>query len=125
MIDDRTIKDAIAVIVSINGLNMDPDDLAYDVVLMAIAWPEEVDFKHAVVSTCEAMEHLINGVNAGTRLKYDLSEWTSFHFQHRRAQGQKADMRIIYRRTEDGIQVMAFGHRHRPNDIYWRIRMTR
>lgn len=74
---------------------------------------------------CTAMDDLVDGRVEGAPLKYDLSEWCSFHFQHHRARGAKADTRIIYRRTDDGIQVRGFGHRHLPRDIYRRIMAER
>lgn len=121
MIDRTVIRDAIVMIAHVEGLFMDPDDLVDDVVLMAQAWPDEEEFMSATLAVCTAMQDLVAGKVEGTRLKYDMSAWSSFHFRHRRARGTKADTRIIYRRMERGIIVKGFGNRHKPQDIYRRL----
>ncbi|WP_165172039.1 hypothetical protein [Adlercreutzia sp. ZJ242] len=54
-------------------------------------------------------------------MKHELGQWLSCHYQHRVVQGAKADCRIIYRTTEDGIEVKGFGHRRIPEDFYRRM----
>lgn len=125
MIDRQTVRDAVGMIANVHGLAMNPDDLVDDVVLMAHAWPEQEEFMHAVLAVCTAMDNLIAGKVEGTALKYDLSEWRSFHFQHHRQRGAKADARIVYRRDATGIVVKGFGSRHEPQDIYRRLMATR
>ena len=39
-------------------------------------------------------------------------------------QGAQADMRIVYRTIESGIEVKGFGHRWVPADVYKRISGT-
>jgi hypothetical protein len=125
VIDTATIRDAVRMVAGVDGLAMNPDDLVDDVVLMAQAWPEEEDFMRAVLAVCTAMSDLISGKVEGKSLKYDLSDWRSFHFQHHRVRGAKADARIIYRHIETGIHVKGFGNRHKPQDIYRRMMAER
>ena len=125
MIDKTTIRSALTIIADTDGLSMNPDDLVDDVMLMAQAWPDEEEFMHATLAVRTAMDDLIAGKVEGTELKYDLTAWRSFHFQHHRARGAKADTRIIYRRTDSGILVKGFGNRHKPQDIYRRMMAER
>ena len=98
-------------------LEMDSESLAEDVVLIAYVWPDEYEFKAAIASVCRAIGQLASKTVSGTKLKYQHDEWLSYHFQHKRAQGGKADMRIIYQMNMDKIRVRGFGHRHLPADI--------
>lgn len=125
MISDQQIIDAITIISQIDGLSMNSDDLVDDVVLLAQAWSEPDDFMSAVLSTCRAMEQLIDHQVNGTPLQYSLRGWLSYHFQHRKAQQARADMRIVYRMTIMGITVKGFGARHKPQDFYRRMLATR
>lgn len=125
MISDRMLSDAVDIIAGTPGLTMNADDLVDDVVLLAHVWTDEEEFMAAIISVSRAMEQLIAGRVAGVSLKYDLSEWKSYHFQHRRTQGAKADTRIVYCPTDTGILVKGFGDRHRPQDFYRRIIVSR
>ncbi|NMM98487.1 hypothetical protein [Bifidobacterium olomucense] len=120
-ISNALLERAIAIIASVRGLQMDPDTLADDVILLAYVWPDEDEFKIAVASVHRAMTQLTEGTVEGSELKYDFAGWKSFHFQHRRGQQSRADMRIVYMRTADGIRVKGFGNRHLPSDIYRRL----
>ena len=41
------------------------------------------------------------------------------------SQGGSADCRIVFRETEGGVEVKAFGHRRVPADIYERMATSR
>ncbi|MBT1162557.1 hypothetical protein [Bifidobacterium sp. SO1] len=125
MISEQQIIDAIRIISQIDGLAMNADDLVDDVVLLAQAWPDEEDFQSAVLAVSKALEQLINKQVSGTPLLYRLKGWDSYHFQHRKGQREKADMRIVYRITIDGIAVKGFGARHKPQDFYRRMLASR
>ena len=116
--DYALLEQAIAIISSVRGLYMDPDALADDVILLAYVWPDEGEFKMAVAS---ALTQLVEGNVEGSPLKYGFSGWRSFHFQHRRGQQSRADMRIVYMPLDTGIRVKGFANRHLPSDIYQRL----
>lgn len=124
-ISDSTIDSAIELIAAIPGIEMDPDDLADDIILLSVAFPEEEPFLQSVVATERALRQLIDGKVDSAHLKYNLEDWCSFHYQHTRAQGQRANMRIVFQQLDDGIRVRAFGHRDIPADVYERIVNTR
>ena len=115
---------AIQILASVEGMQMDPAALAQDVLAVADAWPTADEFRLAIAATRRVLERLVSGAAEGTPLKYNLSAWSSLHYQHKRAQGQRADMRVVYQRTEGeaGIRVRGFGHRHVPQDVYRRLR---
>ncbi|WP_165055400.1 MULTISPECIES: hypothetical protein [unclassified Adlercreutzia] len=120
-ISEEILLEAVDAIAGLDGLSMDADHLVEDVYLLAYAFPEEGDFKAAVASTCKAVSFLARGQVSSSSLKHELDQWLSYHYQHRVAQGAKADCRVIYRPSEEGIEVKGFGHRKIPEDFYRRM----
>ena len=116
------VKQAVAAIAAVSQVSMPPMRLAQDAFLLAQAFTQEADYLVAVASTCRALDQLAAGVVATAGLQYNLAGWQSYHFQHKVAQGQRADMRIVFKRIEGGIAVLAFGHRNLPIDFYLRLR---
>ncbi|MDU1289433.1 MAG: hypothetical protein E6965_09595 [Bifidobacterium bifidum] len=125
MINKATIADSVNLISQTHGFSMNVDDLIEDIVLLAEVWPDKDEFLTASLSIRRAIRQIIDGKVAGTELSYGLTGWYSYHFQHVRQQGMKADMRIVYQPTNDGIIVKGFGNRHLPKDIYRRLRDMR
>ena len=119
------IGEAIEALSSVDGLHMSPESLAEDAFLLSIAFPDEEDYLAACASTRRALEQLARGLVATSDLKYDFEGWRSFHYQHRVGQGVRAGMRIVFREVEDGIEVLGFGHRTIPLDVYGRLRRDR
>ncbi len=118
---DELLDEAIDALSSIPDVEMDPDSLADDVYLLAIAWPDERDFATAVASTARALKLLLTKRPTTASLKYALNDWKSFHYQSKRSQGAKADMRVVFQYTETALRVLGFGHRHIPIDFYERL----
>lgn len=104
---------------------MDRAVLVEDTVLLAKAFPEELDFMAACASTRQALEYIVAGKVSTSDLKYDFADWKSYHYQHRVGQGIKATCRIMYRPVDDGIEVKGFGHRRIPKDFYERMSTVR
>ncbi|MCH9276437.1 hypothetical protein JS533_009190 [Bifidobacterium amazonense] len=125
MTTQQDIIQAVMAISRVKGLSMNPTALLEDVLVLARSWNEPEEFRSAVEQTVRAMMRLSTGRVTGTSLIYSSAGWNSYHYQHARIRGAKADMRIVYRRTEDGILVKGFGNRHLPQDIYQRLRSTR
>lgn len=113
---------AVETISKVEGVRMDANSLVEDSFLLAYAFTEEEDFLAACANTCRALEQLVSGKVVPGDLKYDFEEWKAYHYQHRVAQGMKADCRIMYRKIPDGIEVKGFGHRHIPYDFYERMK---
>ena len=124
-VDDDLLERAVEAIAGVALMEMDPEALADDVVLVAYLWSDDDEFKMAIASVRRAISQLVEGKVSGVELKYDHFGWLSYHFQHRRAQGERADMRVVYRLTEGGIRVRGFGHRKLPSDIYLRLHKER
>lgn len=117
--------ESIDLIAGIQQLEMDPQALADDIVLLDRVWHDKREFKSAITSVHKAIEQLVQGAVSGTPLKNNHKDWMSYHFQHRRSQGGKADMRIVYQLKAGRIRVRGFGHRHLPVDIYRRLNEER
>ncbi len=115
------MRSAIERIAAVRGVRMAPEALVEDVVLLAKVWSDEADFASAVASSVRALEHIAAGRVTPDALKDDLTGWSSYHYQLRRAQGEKALLRIVFRRREGFVEVKGFGHRFKPSDIYHRI----
>lgn len=121
-ISDDLIIQAIIRLSSVPNAVMDPAALAEDVALLVVAFPDEQEFLKAVLATERAMDKVAKGLVASSpELVGDHAGWTSYHYQHCVAQGQRADMRLEWRQIEDGIQIRAFGHRFIPGDFYRRV----
>jgi hypothetical protein len=112
-------------IAAIDGFDMNAIALVEDVELLSYVFADVDAFESAIVNTIKALKQLIERDVQASNLKYDLEDWQSYHFQHKVEQGARADMRIIFRRTNTGIEVKAFGHRFIPKDIYQRLVSTR
>ena len=124
-ISDKTILDAALAIASVPGLEMNPDDLLEDTFLLARSFPEEDEFKAATAATVRAIANITGRKVTSAWLKYAFEGWLSYHYQHRVSQGGSADCRIVFRETEGGVEVKAFGHRKLPADIYERMTASR
>lgn len=120
-INRKLIQQAIESIAEVEGVSMSATSLVEDVFLLAHASPEEEDFMAACASTCRALKNLVEGRVTSSKLKYDLEDWKSYHYQHRVNQGAKATCRIMYRLVAEGIEVKGFGHRRIPGDFYERM----
>lgn len=80
---------------------MAPSALAEDLAQMLDVYGD--DFEAAVGSVTRAMRDVVAGRVTPARLKYELSHVLSYHFQSRRLQGQRADLRLAYVPAPDGI----------------------
>lgn len=120
-VSEEALRAAIEGIAHIDGVVMPPEALVEDVVLLAEVWPDDNDFRAAVASCAQALAHIAAGRVTASALSDSLDGWFSYHFQLRRAQGEKAVLRIVYRPVRGGVEVKGFGHRFRPADFYHRI----
>lgn len=124
-ISDEAVLEAAMAIASVPGLEMDPDDLLEDAFLLARSFPEEDEFMAAAAATVRAIGSIAGRRVTSSRLKYAFEGWLSYHYQHRVSQGGSADCRVVFRETERGVEVKAFGHRRVPADIYERMAASR
>lgn len=120
-ISKTQLHQALDAIAGIKGLYMDPDYLVEDIVLLSVSFPNEDEFKAAVVNTVNAIQLVRDRSVTPSLLENHLGGWRSYHFQHRVAQRAKADCRLIFRPIENGIEVKGFGHRYIPQDVYRRL----
>lgn len=124
-VDVSLVRKAAHEIVAVEGVASNPAWVVEDVFLLARVFPAELEFSEAIVSTIRALRQLRADAVDSADLVGDLADWRSYHYQHRRLQGQPADMRIVYRREPSGVYLRAFGHRRLPIDIYRRIAKSR
>lgn len=115
------LRSAIVQISSLSSIRMAPEALVEDVTLLAKVWADEDDFAVAVASCCRALEQVAAGKVTPDPLVGTLDGWWSHHFQLRRAQGEKAVLRVVFRPREGYVEVKGFGHRFKPADIYHRM----
>ena len=116
-ISKELIAYAIQAIAAMPCVQMSPQSLAEDAILLSYAFTMEEDYLAAVASTCRALSQIEQKLVTTVDLKYQFATWQCYHYQHKVAQGQRANMRIVFRRTKEGIQVRAFGHRRLPHDF--------
>lgn len=124
-ISTALLRESVELVAAIDGAAFSPEALVADVVLLAKSWPDESDFRSAVASSVRAVEQARDGKVTPVALEGECAGWMSYHYQLRRRQGEKADMRLVYRLVEGGIEVKGFGHRYRPLDVYRRMMLDR
>ena len=124
-ISDELVIHAAHAIADIDGNEADAGAMLKDAYLLSLAFAREEDFLNAVANTQRALGQLARNAVSPARLKYEHQGWLSYHYQHKVAQGQRADMRIVLCRTDAGIRLRAFGHRSLPKDFYERLAENR
>lgn len=120
-ISNPLIEQSIDNIASIQGLEMDPNYLVDDVVLIAYVFTDEQFFKKAINQIVHSLHLIIEKRSIGQPLVGNLSGWFSFHFQSQKVNKHPADLRCVYKDAGLEIQVRGFGHRHIPIDMYRRL----
>ena len=123
--NESIILQSIDSISSVEGVNMDANALAEDIYLLTQAFDDEGEFQKAISETVRSLTQIVNGEITASKLKYSFENFNSYHYQHSRAQGNKADMRVVYTEDEQGVFVLGFGHRNCPTDIYERLAFNR
>ncbi|WP_391207721.1 hypothetical protein [Psychrobacillus sp. L4] len=122
MIDRALLKQTIKEIASIEGIQMDPNHLALDVLALSEVFKEnESQFKNVINSLKTAIYDVINNDRIGEDLKFNLEGWKSYHFSspYPKFQGEE-DMRMVYQPISH-ILILAFGHRYITSDFYQRF----
>lgn len=123
MTDVSELQQAVEVLAG-TGISMVSEDMVDDVLRLVSACADEDElFMDAVASTARAFAQLRDHAVEGVPLQADLGRWLSYHYQNRRVNGHRVNMRILYRfeHRDDGttvLKVLSFGNRHRPSDIY-------
>ncbi|WP_053958048.1 hypothetical protein [Sulfobacillus thermosulfidooxidans] len=121
MISNAALAAWIQRIAAIPGIEMDPNALVDDVVLMAMAFPEEKRWHTAMIHVEEALVFIVQRRDIGQNLRDHLSGWKSYHFQSQHTRKHPADLRIVYQDTGQTIRVRGFGHRWLPDNVYQRL----
>ena len=110
----------------LEGVSMDADALVEDVIVLAAAFNQDPDvFPVVMMNVIKAFQNLLHKRNAGQPLTGNHVAWLSFHFQSRAIRKLKADMRIVYRDTGSTLEILGFGHRWIPQEIYHRLSLDR
>ena len=124
-VSDNAMRDAIVAISQVENIQMDPNALVEDAMLLSYALSDELEYRAAVANTCRALDQLSKGRVQSSTLKYEHEGWFSYHYQHAVVQGAKADMRIMFRMEGEKVIVRGFGHRDTPEDFYIRMASLR
>lgn len=119
--DIALVRQAIARLAHVPGVEMDPRALAEDAFLLAESFPDEHDYAAAVLATERALGLVASGRVTSSTLERNQAEWMSYHYQHAVGQGSQADMRLEWQPHGDVVRVRGFGHRWRPADFYRRM----
>lgn len=119
-ISNELLEQAIDTITDIEGIQMDPNALVDDVVLVALVFDDELTFMTAIANIAESLRLIVKKRNIGQPLVGNLNGWLSFHYQSQRTPKYPADLRTVYQ-DSGVIQVRGFGHRHLPSDFYKKL----
>ena len=124
-ISDELIAAAARTIAGVEQVQADATAIIEDAFLLSLAFTDEDDYLSAVANTIRALEQIVAQSVTPAQLKHGHRGWSCYHFQHKVEQGARADMRIVFKRTEEGVQLRAYGHRNLPIDFYERVARTR
>jgi hypothetical protein len=99
---------------------VDPALVSEDLACLRQVFPDDADFISAVLSVGSAIvQACVKGVTCGTSLQYQLQTWHRIAFSSRPGRKNKADLRLLFRPTENGtVEILAFGHRQKPCAVY-------
>jgi hypothetical protein len=87
-----------------------------DITELRRAFPRDEAFSSALRAVTHNLRRLRS--EDGVELDHDLSEWRRIKFPS--GITDYADLRIIFRPTEGGFELRAFGQRHDPESVYQR-----
>ncbi|BCV18766.1 hypothetical protein AAK684_01880 [Leptogranulimonas caecicola] len=106
---------------NIPGLTIEPIVFVEEARALDEAYPALEDLTPVVVAIIRAMKDLAAGRVSSSSLSLKLEGARSYHFQKNRSQGEKTELRIVYRILDNGaLYILAFGNRWRPEAIYRR-----
>lgn len=120
-ISDNLIQNAILQISQIEGIEINPDELVDDIVLLAFAFPKDDDFILATAQVANHLNLLVQNRIKGTDLRQNYDGWKSCHFQSAKKNGHEADLRIVYQDIPPLKRIRGFGHRKIPESVYKRL----
>lgn len=120
-VDKATIKQAVIAISAVEGIWMKPKALVQDSVYLTLAFPEQEEYKTAIANTVKALKGIVANSISAAMLNRTFKGWESYHYQPKVGQRVPADMRIVFKREDDGVHVLGFGHRYTPVDLYRRV----
>lgn len=120
-IDQALVIDTAIAIAAVEGIEADPHAIVEDAFLLSMAFSDRDDYLAAAANTVRALKQLVERTVSPANLKHNHKGWLSYHYQHKVAQGERADLRIVFRYADGKVRLRAFGHRSLPKDSYERI----
>ena len=116
---DGRILDAVGRFAELSFLRMKPEALLADLQCLFELYGDS--FEEVMDGVVKALKDIAQDRVTVSPMKYDLSQYSCYHFQSVVEQGQPADMRSLFKRAEDGtLEVEMIGNRFFPADIYTR-----
>lgn len=116
---DGRILDAAGRLTDLSFLRMKPEALLADLQCLFELYGDS--FEEVMEGVVKALKDIVQERVSVASMKYNLAQYSCYHFQSIVRQGKSADMRILFKRTEDGaLEVEMIGNRFFPADIYSR-----
>ncbi|MDA8347044.1 MAG: hypothetical protein M0Z66_16500 [Thermaerobacter sp.] len=104
------------------ALRFNPADVLDDLASLEAAFPSPESYKVALEEAIHQL-HVVVRQQPGKGMRGRLNVWRRHAFQSMPARGGKADLRIVYKASDGSeVELLGFGHRHVPRDIYQRLR---
>lgn len=124
-ISSDLIRESIALLSKVQGIDMHPKALVEDVVMLAKVFPDVEPFVTAIEETERELEFLASGKKKGHELYDNHAGILSLPYQSVRRNNQEADLRIVYDKDSKPIRVRAFGHRRLPQSFYSQLNIRK
>lgn len=126
-VSEQSLRQAIRIITSIDGIVMNPQHLLLDILALSQvpAFADDDKFNSVIATIEKALREIMNNDAIGDRLKNDFTGFKSFHIKSDYpTDPPHDDLRIVYERETKQVWIVAFGHRYLPDDFYDRIRQS-
>ncbi len=100
------------------GIGIVPAFAAQDLANVRRAYPNDDDFAFASVAIAkEIRAALASPATHGVPVEHDLSGWRRSKFGSR--EGLAANLRLVFRESKGGMEILAFGDREFPESVYY------
>lgn len=109
---------------SLPDVAINADDVYDDLEALAKAFPDPERYATALRAILAQLRILVKQA-PGKPMQGRYAGWRRHAFQSQQRRGARADLRIVYRIEGGRAEVLGFGHRHDPVDVYLRLRERR
>ena len=100
------------------SLRFDARETRQDLQVLQDAFPKPEDYDRALLEVLRYVTALMAGLKRGADLKGPLSGWQKCKGRSSTDSSGRDDLRIVFRALPNCVELLGFGHRDEPWDLY-------